>query len=93
VVDGLVTMAEKPRTRVKARERVIELITARPIERLAILHTPTSPADEVDAFRAALVARIPGGIDPAHVSTGLIGASTGPHLGPGLMGAAFLRRR
>ena len=93
VVDGLVTMAEKPRTRVKARERVIELITARPIERLAILHTPTSPADEVDAFRAALLARIPGGVDPAYVSTGLIGASTGPHLGPGLMGAAFLRRR
>jgi DegV family protein with EDD domain len=93
VRDGIVEMAEKPRTRAKARERVIELITAQPIERLAILHTPTSPADEVEAFRAALVARIPGGIDPARVSTGLIGASTGPHLGPNLMGAAFLRRR
>jgi DegV family protein with EDD domain len=93
VVDGLVTMAEKPRTRAKARERVIELICERPIERLAILHTPTSPREEVAAFRDALVARIPGGVDAAHVSTGLIGASTGPHLGPGLMGAAFLRRR
>jgi len=93
VTDGIVVMAEKPRTRAKARERVIELITARPIERLAVIHTPTSPREEVEAFRDALVSRIPGGIDPAHVSTGLLGASTGPHLGPGLMGAAFLRRR
>jgi len=93
VVGGLVTMAEKPRTRVKARERVLELISAAPVERLAILHTPTSPREEVVAFRDALVARIPGGVDPAHVSSGLIGASTGPHLGPGLMGAAFMRRR
>jgi DegV family protein with EDD domain len=92
VTDGIVVMAEKPRTRAKARERVIELVTERPIERLAILHTPTSPREEVDAFVAALVARVPGGIDPAFVSTGLIGASTGPHLGPGLMGASFLRR-
>ena len=93
VVDGLVTMAEKPRTRAKARERVLELISERPIEWLAVLHTPTSPAAEVEAFRAALVARIPGGVDPAHISTGMIGASTGPHLGPNLMGAAFMRRR
>jgi DegV family protein with EDD domain len=92
VTDGIVVMAEKPRTRAKARERVIELVTEQPIERLAILHTPTSPREEVDAFVAALVARVPGGIDPALVSVGLIGASTGPHLGPGLMGAAFLRR-
>jgi DegV family protein with EDD domain len=93
VTDGIVVMAEMPRTRGKARERVIELITARPIERLAVIHTPTSPREEVEAFRDALVSRIPGGIDPAHVSIGLLGASTGPHLGPGLMGGAFLRRR
>ena len=91
VVDGLVTMAEKPRTRVKARERVLELISARPVERLAIIHTPTSPREEVEAFRDELVSRIPGGVDPAHVSITLLGASTGPHLGPGLLGAAFLR--
>jgi DegV family protein with EDD domain len=93
VRDGLVVSAERQRTRGKARQRVIELVTEEPIERLAILHTPTSTSEEVDAFRDALVARIPGGIDPAQVSTGLLGASTGPHLGPGLMGAAFLRRR
>ena len=93
VRDGLVDIFEKPRTRAKARERVIELITAGPVERLAVMHTPSSPREEVEAFRDAVVARLPGGIDPAHVSIGLLGASTGPHLGPGLMGAAFLRRR
>jgi DegV family protein with EDD domain len=93
VRDGLVTMAEKPRTRLRARERVLELLAAAPVERLAILHTPASTDAEVAAFREELVARVPGGIDPASVSVGLIGASTGPHLGPGTIGAAFLRRR
>jgi fatty acid kinase fatty acid binding subunit len=93
VRDGLVDMAEKPRTRAKARERVIELISQAPVERLAVIHTPTSPPDEVAAFRDAVLARIPGGVDPAFVSTGLLGATTGPHLGPGLLGAAFLRAR
>ena len=93
VSDGLVDMAEKPRTRARARERVIELVAAAPVERLAVIHTPTSPPDEVAAFRDALVARIPGGVEPAHVSIGLLGATTGPHLGPGLLGAAFLRAR
>ena len=93
VRDGVVVMAEQQRTRAKARARVIELIAAAPVERLAILYTPTSTADEVGAFRDALVAAIPGGVDPAAVSVGLIGASTGPHLGPGLMGACFLRSR
>jgi hypothetical protein len=45
------------------------------------------------SFRDGLLARVPGGIDPSRTSVGLIGASTGPHLGPNLMGAAFLRRR
>ena len=93
VRDGLVVMTERPRTRARARERVIELITAVPLERIAFLHTPTSTPDEVVAFRDRVLARIPGGIDSDHVSVGLIGASTGPHLGPHLMGAAFLRRR
>lgn len=93
VREGRVEMAESPRTRPKARERVLELVSAAPVERLAVIHTPTSPPDEVAAFRDALVARIPGGVDPAHVSVGLLGATTGPHLGPGLMGAAFLRAR
>jgi DegV family protein with EDD domain len=91
VRNGLVEMAEKPRTRARARERVVELVAARPLEWLAVLHTPTSAPEEVEAFRDLLVARVVGGVDPARVSVGLIGASTGPHLGPGLMGAAFMR--
>lgn len=93
VIDGVVVLAERQRTRAKARARVVELVSAQPVERLAVLHTPTSTAEEVAAFREALLANIPYGVDPALVSTGLIGASTGPHLGPDLMGAAFLRRR
>jgi DegV family protein with EDD domain len=92
VRDGEVTLAERQRSRAKARARVIELIAQAPVERLAILHTPTSTAEEVDAFRAQLVAALPGGIDDGAVSVGLLGASTGPHLGPHLMGACFLRR-
>ena len=93
VRDGLIVMAEQQRTRARARERVIERITASPIERVAILHTPTSTPEEVVAFRDTLVSRVPGGIDPARISIGLLGASTGPHLGPDLMGACFVRRR
>jgi DegV family protein with EDD domain len=93
VRDGEVVLAETPRTRRKARDRIVELVTAAPVERLAILYTPTSTADEVAAFHDAIVAGLPGGVDPSLVTIGLIGASTGPHLGPDLMGAAFLKRR
>ena len=93
VRDGTVVSAERQRTRGKARERIIELVTEKPLERIAVLHTPTSTREEVEAFRDRLVAEVPGGIDAASVSIGLLGASTGPHLGPGLMGAAFLRQR
>ncbi len=91
--DGEVVVAETPRTRSKARERVVGLAAAAPVERLAILHTPASTPDEVAAFRDAIVSRLPGGIDAGRVTECLVGASTGPHLGPGLMGAAFLKRR
>jgi len=90
VVDGLVTMAEKPRTRAKARARAVKLLTAKPVERIAFLHTHAS---DLDAFRAEVLARLPGGVDPAHVSTDLVGASVGPHLGPGGVGAVVLLRR
>lgn len=91
VRDGLVVNSDRQRSRAKARAAVIAAVAAGRVERLAILHTPTSPPDEVAAFRAAMLAAIPGGVDPALVTVALIGASTGPHLGPDLMGAAFLR--
>jgi DegV family protein with EDD domain len=91
VRDGHVTMAERQRSRAKARARVIELIAEHPVERLAIVHTPTSSAEEIAAFRDALVAALPG-LDPSAITIGLLGASTGPHLGPDLMGACFLAK-
>jgi DegV family protein with EDD domain len=79
VIGGVVETADRVRTRSKARERCIELICERPIERIAILHTI-----------ADVLARAPGGIDPANVQVGLVGPSVGPHLGPGCLGAAVL---
>ena len=87
VRDGQVETADRVRTRAKARERVIELMTARPLERLAILYTP--PA-EPDSFREELISKLPGGIDPSRVSTQIVGPSVGPHLGPGLVGGVVL---
>ena len=84
---GVVDTADRVRTRAKARERLIEMITARPIERLEILHTVTP---DVEAFRDEVVARASGSLDPATVTIGLVGASVGPHLGPGCLGAAVL---
>lgn len=89
VKDGTVGQADRVRTRGKARERVIELICTRPIERLSILHTTNA---EVEAFRDQIVPRVPGGIDPANVTIDLVGASVGPHLGPGCVGAVALYR-
>ena len=88
VKHGTVETVERVRTRTKARERLIELITERPIERLSILHT-ISP--DVEVFRDQVLARAPG-LDPAEVSIDLVGPSVGPHLGPGCVGAAILYR-
>jgi DegV family protein with EDD domain len=93
VRDGLVTMADKQRSRAKARALVVSNIAAGKVERLSILHTPTSSPEEIAEFRAQLLAAIPGGVEETRITAGIIGASTGPHLGPDLMGAAFLRPR
>jgi fatty acid kinase fatty acid binding subunit len=88
VKHGVVEEFAKVRTRAKARERLIEVITERPIERLAILHT-VSP--DVESFRDEVLAQAPD-LDPKNVTIGLVGASVGPHLGPGCVGAAILYR-
>ena len=88
--DGAVDTVDKVRTRGKARERVIELLTERPVERIAILHTM---AEGVEAFRDELVRRVPGGVDPARVSIQPVGPSVGPHLGPGGIGGVVLYAR
>ena len=88
VKDGVVETADRVRTRSKARERVLEIITEHPIERLSILHTL---APDIEAFREAVLERVPD-LDPAKVTIELVGASVGPHLGPGCVGAAVMYR-
>ena len=90
IKDGAVEAAERVRTRAKARERVIELLAAKPVERLAILYTPPS---EPDAFREEVIAAMAGGVDPAQVTVQVVGPSVGPHLGPGCLGGVVLYRR
>jgi fatty acid kinase fatty acid binding subunit len=85
---GEVTTVDKVRTRSKARDRLIDLVTERPVERLAILHSKTP---DIDAFRSVLLTHLPD-LDPNAVSVELIGASVGPHVGPGCVGAAVMYR-
>jgi DegV family protein with EDD domain len=89
VKDGLVATRDKVRTRSKARERLIELVAERPVERLVVLHT-MSP--DVEAFRDEIVAGIPDGPRREDVPIAVVGPSVGPHLGPGCVGAVVLYR-
>ena len=89
VKHGVVDTVDKVRTRAKARERLIELICERPIERLAVLHTMNP---DVDAFRDALLEQASGVLEAADVTINLVGPSVGPHVGPGCVGAAVLYR-
>jgi DegV family protein with EDD domain len=89
VKHGVVETGDRVRTRSKARERVIEMVAERPVERLVILHT-VSP--DVEAFRDQLLARIPDAPAVEDVQIALVGPSVGPHLGPGCVGAVVLYR-
>jgi DegV family protein with EDD domain len=85
---GEVTTVDRVRTRSKARDRIVELIVERPVERLAILHSKTP---DIEAFRDEVLGHLPD-LDPNAVSVELIGPSVGPHVGPGCVGAAILYR-
>ena len=87
VTDGFVEQAERVRTRAKARERCLELLTARPMERATVLHTTQA---DVEEFRLTFLER--SGLDPAVVQTRTVGPSVGPHLGPGCVGAVAVYR-
>lgn len=88
VIDGVVENAERVRSRAKARERVLELLTAKPLERATVLHTTNA---DVEEFHARFLER--SGLDPSLVDLLVIGASVGPHLGPGCVGAVVLHKR
>ena len=62
VIDGIVENADRVRSRQKARERVLELLTAKPLERAAILHSTNADVEEfrerfLERSRARSVAR------------------------------------
>ncbi len=88
--DGVVHTADKPRTTGKARARVLDLLTQRPLERVAVLYTP--PADG-EAFRQEVLERLAGSVEPSKVSVQPVGPSVGPHLGPGCVGGVVLYKR
>jgi DegV family protein with EDD domain len=88
--NGAVHTIDRVRTRGKARDRVIELMSARPVERVAVLYTP--PADG-QTFRSDLLKAIGSSIDAASVSIQPVGPSVGPHLGPGCLGGGLLYAR
>ena len=90
VREGQVETADRVRTRGKARERVIELMTQRPVERLAVLYTP--PADG-EAYRTEVLGVLGDKLDPSKVSVQPVGPSVGPHLGPGCLGGVVLYAR
>ncbi len=85
VREGVVENAERVRTRAKARERCLELLTARPLERASVLHTTHA---DVEEFAARFLER--SGLDPAMVQVRTVGPSVGPHLGPGCVGAVVV---
>ena len=85
VSEGIVENADRVRSRQKARERVLELLTAKPLERAAILHSTNA---DVEEFRERFLER--SGLDASRVQTMLIGPSVGPHLGPGCVGAVIV---
>jgi DegV family protein with EDD domain len=87
IADGVVETVDKPRTMGKARARLLELLTAEPVERIAVIHTQ---APDVQAFAADLARA--SGVPIENVSVNLVGSSVAPHIGPGAFGAAVLVR-
>jgi len=85
IEDGVVETADKPRTRGKARARLLELLGALKVDRVAVLH---GRADDVEAFAEELAQTMP--FPRSRMTINLIGSSVGPHVGPGAYGAVVL---
>jgi DegV family protein with EDD domain len=83
--DGAVETADKPRTRSKARARLLELLSQAKPERVAVLH---AQSPDVDDFAAELARET--GFPREEMTVHLIGSSVGPHVGPGAYGAVIL---
>ncbi len=87
LTEGQVEVTDRVRTRTRARARLLELLAARPVERIAVIHVQ-SP--DVEEFAQELLDATGAGRDALSISP--IGASVGPHVGPGAYGAVVLLR-
>jgi fatty acid-binding protein DegV len=85
IVDGAVDTADRPRTRGKARARLLELLGTAAPERVAVLH---GESPDIEAFSDELAAAT--GFPRERMTVHLIGSSVGPHVGPGAYGAVLL---
>jgi DegV family protein with EDD domain len=85
IENGEVETADKPRTRSKARARLLELLGQTRPERVAVLH---GQAPDVDAFAIELAQAT--GFPKEKMTVHLVGSSVGPHVGPGAYGAVLL---
>lgn len=83
--EGVVETADRPRTRSRARARLLQLLVATKPQRIAILH---GQAPDIEAFAAELSAAT--GVPRDRMSLNLIGPSVGPHVGPGAYGAVTM---
>jgi fatty acid kinase fatty acid binding subunit len=83
--DGVVETADRPRTRGRARQRLLELLAATKPERVAVLH---GQSEDVEAFAVELAAAT--GVSRENMMITLIGPSVGPHVGPGAYGAVTM---
>jgi DegV family protein with EDD domain len=86
IEDGVVETADRPRTRGRARERLLELLSAQKVEQVWLLH---GEAEGMDEFAQELAKE--SGFPRDRMTTHLIGPSVGPHVGPGAYGAVILR--
>ena len=85
VEDGVVETADRPRTRGRARERLVELLVATKPQRICVLHGQASDVTQF-ADELAKLTKLP----RDKVLINLIGASVGPHVGPGAYGAVVM---
>ena len=83
--DGAVETADRPRTRGRARERLLELIAATKPHRVAVLH---GQAPDIEEFARELARRTR--VPRERMTINLLGPSVGPHLGPGAYGAVTM---
>ena len=83
--DGVVVPLDRRRTAAKARARVLELVTERPIQRATVLHTVTPGIEGIRDEVAAAA-----GLPADAVDIALVGPVAGTHVGPGMYGVAYI---